>query len=781
MSKKLKGSFKTYAQLQLFIAEVLKASSHRAAHKALSKVLVGKEVTSSIMSAVLIAAGKQKSTECAIQFMQFSKNIYNFQFSSEHFTLAVRCGVDHDLLLCNFFDKSSPRDHHQTNPEKAKHLTAENQKYTFQYRTYSDIIHSPLVKYYIAQKILRDGRDTSNFIQAINTSFSYGASDNLNSYDSFRTKCNLFAKINSLFPFASSTYSKYRPFAVKSGQLSLACIRNLPNIIAATNPDQKREMMRLHNMGLVSIQSLGSSLAVSFLNISPGMTVLDLCAAPGNKTLSILEKVGPHGSVIANDQSPQRAKGLLDRFSQTPTTNLFIANFPAVEFPSHIALSRFHSEGTMRTKKISLDRILVDISCSGDGRILKDPRVLRKWSVFEGVMNFASQREAVMRALHLVDLEGFVLYCTCSMNPIENEAVVASVLRAQKDAIRIMRIDHIARDERFDIKLRPGMTTWGVPLSQKATQFKSPVGSYQEARESSSPDNSESLACLQDVIPNNSPLVKVSQFHEIFPHHTKNENSTDEWITKSLHECRRLMVTDNDEYTTGFFFALFKKVKDVPSASKVRPMKIEVGTNRRMQALDALGISKEFFHNFVIAFHAVRTQVSYIMNKALSRMLGASCLSKNERLYLCDRKISASNVCQLSVDGGKTLTHQAAQIIGPYAIHTRVVKLDFKAFIHLIQFRKIGESYFVETYSQLENKHDFRRSLPIVDLPFMQSFAKIHGQSSLDGPLFVTVDKSDCCYKGLYLYGKLVHQGDLWSIQCNTLTQVDRERLLAIC
>jgi 16S rRNA (cytosine967-C5)-methyltransferase len=158
---------------------------------------------------------------------------------------------------------------------------------------------------------------------------------------------------------------------------------------AAINPDTGRQ------------QDPGAQSIVPLLEIQPGMTVLDLCAAPGNKTAQLLA-LGAR--VTACDR-------YLKRLVDVPTAAQRVVLDAATALPFNM----------------TFDRILVDAPCSGTGTLARNPEI--KWRLRESDLpRFASlQREILKQARPHLKPGGRLLYSTCSLEKEENEDIVAGV------------------------------------------------------------------------------------------------------------------------------------------------------------------------------------------------------------------------------------------------------------------------------------------------------------------------------------------------------------------
>uniref|UniRef100_A0A2P2JR22 Uncharacterized protein MANES_12G131000 n=1 Tax=Rhizophora mucronata TaxID=61149 RepID=A0A2P2JR22_RHIMU len=200
------------------------------------------------------------------------------------------------------------------------------------------------------------------------------------------------------------------------------------------------EFLKLENeIGNITRQEAVSMVPPLFLDVQPDKFILDMCAAPGSKTFQLLEilyqstKPGslPDGMVIANDLDVQRCNLLIHQTKRMCTANLMVTNNEAQQFPgcriNKIGLKASKTEHETHLSQLLFDRVLCDVPCSGDGTLRKAPDLWRKWNSGMGNGLHNLQIQIAMRGLSLLKIGGRMVYSTCSMNPIENEAVVAEV------------------------------------------------------------------------------------------------------------------------------------------------------------------------------------------------------------------------------------------------------------------------------------------------------------------------------------------------------------------
>jgi 16S rRNA (cytosine967-C5)-methyltransferase len=148
------------------------------------------------------------------------------------------------------------------------------------------------------------------------------------------------------------------------------------------------------------IQDIGSQSIVPLLELAPGMTFLDLCAAPGNKTAQALES---GVNAIACDLHWRRLK--------------YVNGCPRVVLDASRPLPI----------KVQFDRILVDAPCSGTGTLARNPEI--KWRLQpDDLRRFQQLQIAILsNALSRLAPGGRAVYSTCSLEREENEDVVAAV------------------------------------------------------------------------------------------------------------------------------------------------------------------------------------------------------------------------------------------------------------------------------------------------------------------------------------------------------------------
>mmetsp|Transcript_6022 Transcript_6022/g.14942 ORF Transcript_6022/g.14942 Transcript_6022/m.14942 type:complete len:976 (-) Transcript_6022:3803-6730(-) len=226
--------------------------------------------------------------------------------------------------------------------------------------------------------------------------------------------------------------------------------------------------------GFITRQETVSMIPPVVLNPQPSDMILDMAAAPGSKTSQLLEVVNlpasprdiePTGCVVANDSDVKRAYMLVRQVRRINTPALFITSCDARFFPLLKDPSK-HSSGQ---DEGIFDRVLADVPCSGDGTSRKNPGIWKQFTPLNGYALHPLQLQIALRGAQSTKVGGYLCYSTCSMNPIENEAVVAELIRASDGALEL--VDRSS--EMPELLSRPGMTFWhNIAESKTNRQLK---------------------------------------------------------------------------------------------------------------------------------------------------------------------------------------------------------------------------------------------------------------------------------------------------------------------
>ncbi len=183
-----------------------------------------------------------------------------------------------------------------------------------------------------------------------------------------------------------------------------------------------KDIEPLLKAGKLYLQDPGTRLAVGLLAPQAGETVLDVCAAPGGKSLLIADTMKT-GRVIAMDLPTTRVERLKENLSRAEGLDVALVQADVLEAP---ALS-------LREHKLpeSFSAVLIDVPCSNTGVMRHRADV--KWRLQEG--DFKKHPKQQLALLHaaarLVAPGGRLVYSTCSIDPHENERVITEFFNSR--------------------------------------------------------------------------------------------------------------------------------------------------------------------------------------------------------------------------------------------------------------------------------------------------------------------------------------------------------------
>lgn len=351
---------------------------------------------------------------------------------------------------------------------------------------------------------------------------------------------NLFqTKIMPLLENIEGTESYKKPFSLPWYPDNLAFQIDLPKQVIKKVPQYanvQKYLLVENEVGNISRQEAVSMIPPLVLDVEPHHHVLDMCAAPGSKTAQLIESLHtfkdsndetlqPTGFVMANDSDYRRSYMLVHQIKRLNSSNVVVVNHDAQMFPK----MKLEENGPY----VKFDRILCDVPCSGDATMRKNIMVWKEWRYGNGLGLHPLQLNILKRGLQLLKPGGRLVYSTCSLNPIENEAVVASALKLWDGKVKLVD----SSDRLPGLIRHKGVSSWKV--FGKDGEEKQPLGD-------------EKLPAT------------------LFPP-TEEE-------AKDLHLERCMRVYPQDQNTGGFFITVFEKDaekevekdKDVPNVDNKR-------------------------------------------------------------------------------------------------------------------------------------------------------------------------------------------------------------------
>lgn len=186
-----------------------------------------------------------------------------------------------------------------------------------------------------------------------------------------------------------------------------------------------------YHAGLYYIQEPSAMFPSGLIEAGPDDRVLDLCAAPGGKTVGLAIDMYNKGFILSNDVNPKRIKALVKNIELLGIVNTVVAN----ESPERLA-SVYDG---------FFNKIILDMPCSGEGMFRKDPEAGKSWSRYKTEEMQSMQRKIFDSAYRMMAPGGTLVYSTCTFNPEENEQNISWVLKNYPDLYlkEIKKVDGI--------------------------------------------------------------------------------------------------------------------------------------------------------------------------------------------------------------------------------------------------------------------------------------------------------------------------------------------------
>ena len=172
--------------------------------------------------------------------------------------------------------------------------------------------------------------------------------------------------------------------------------------------------------GLFEVQDAGSQLIAPYLDVRPGMSVIDACAGAGGKSLHLAALLGNTGSILSMDIEHHKLQELERRAARNGVTNL--------------TTMLISSEKVIANLSGTTDRLLLDVPCSGLGVLRRNPD--SKWKLKPEFLDKIRkvQADILENYSKMVKKGGKMVYATCSILPSESEEQVrAFTKRHQAD------------------------------------------------------------------------------------------------------------------------------------------------------------------------------------------------------------------------------------------------------------------------------------------------------------------------------------------------------------
>lgn len=249
-------------------------------------------------------------------------------------------------------------------------------------------------------------------------------------------EADVFIRINTLKTSSAKLYAEFNKEGVEiipvNDVLFNAVKNNLPQKLVKR---QRLQQSESYKNGWFEIQDAASQLVAPFLQLQPGMKVIDACAGAGGKTLHMACLMQNKGSILALEKEPEKLRELEKRAQRAGV---------------RIVTTQIATAQAVLKNKGTADRLLLDVPCSGLGVLRRNPDA--KWKLNPGFIKEiqVTQAEILTNYSTMLKAGGLLVYATCSILPIENELQIKNFLLKQHGSFELINQQHIMPSQGYD-------------------------------------------------------------------------------------------------------------------------------------------------------------------------------------------------------------------------------------------------------------------------------------------------------------------------------------------
>lgn len=175
-----------------------------------------------------------------------------------------------------------------------------------------------------------------------------------------------------------------------------------------------------------------SFIVAKLLDVQKNETILDLCAAPGGKTLILAEMLYGTGKLISNEISAGRRERL----------TRVLREYLPFDYRKNVFVQGKDGNAYGLQMPEAFDRVLADVPCSGERHLLENSNEFKLWTKKRS-QNLAVRQYSLLSSAYLsCKSQGRIIYSTCSISPLENDDVVKKLIK--KRSVQILKLEDLA-------------------------------------------------------------------------------------------------------------------------------------------------------------------------------------------------------------------------------------------------------------------------------------------------------------------------------------------------
>jgi 16S rRNA C967 or C1407 C5-methylase (RsmB/RsmF family) len=206
-----------------------------------------------------------------------------------------------------------------------------------------------------------------------------------------------------------------------------------------------------------------STLPPLLLAPKTGEHILDMCAAPGGKSLQLATALKGTGRLVLNELSQTRRTRLRKVIEQ---------HLPE-EWQDNISIWGQDASLLGLKSPDRFDKILLDAPCSSERHLMENPQELSQWSIKRSKHLAQRQMALLCSALELLKPNGLLVYSTCSISPLENELNIAKFLKKRREKVSLKKLQQLTMSHlslEAGVMIRPDLHQGLGPIFAVALQ-----------------------------------------------------------------------------------------------------------------------------------------------------------------------------------------------------------------------------------------------------------------------------------------------------------------------
>lgn len=221
--------------------------------------------------------------------------------------------------------------------------------------------------------------------------------------------------------FFGERWEKLKESLLKETEPSSFCLEKINKSDSTLEPEKN---LRTYFLDSASI------LAAFSLPLKSAHDILDLCAAPGGKTLVISSLMNDDAVLTSNERSFERKQRLVKVCDEHLPQNI----------RNRVTITCSDGAVWCKTKQDCFDAILLDAPCSSERHVLNDEKYLSEWSPARIKTLSMEQWALLSSAFRMLREDGVMIYSTCALSPKENDEVVSRLFKKFEN-VKVLRLD----------------------------------------------------------------------------------------------------------------------------------------------------------------------------------------------------------------------------------------------------------------------------------------------------------------------------------------------------